>query len=105
MGGQDFILAPLNFRQLRVTLKQEIENLRSEDIDVRLGAFEKVIHGSLSRNYPDITLEQVQEMLDMSNIFEVTTAVMRTSGLTKSNADEGGASGTDPLNGNLSTGT
>jgi hypothetical protein len=104
MAGQDWILAPLNFRQLRVTLKQAFVDLQSSDTEARFNAFEQIVHASLSRNYPDLTIEQVEEMLDMSNVMEVVDAVMNISGMAR-RAAGGTPDATDPSIGTPFTGT
>jgi hypothetical protein len=103
MGGQDWVLAPLNLRQIRTTLKDAIGDLQGADTEKRLTAFVNIIHGSLSRNYPDITMEQVEEMLDTGNIGAVVEAVMNTSGLVRTAS--GGTASEDPSPGTTFTGT
>jgi hypothetical protein len=39
------------------------------------------VHLALKRNYPDISREQVAEMVDLSNMKDVMLAVMNVSGL------------------------
>lgn len=46
-------------------------------------------HAALKRNYPDITREQVGDMIDVENMGEVFACVMDVSGL-KRKADEAG---------------
>ena len=106
MGGRDLVLAPLNFRQLRVTLKEAIQNLQAPDVDVRMDSIELIIHGSLSRNYPDMTLDEVRDLIDMQNVWSLVQAILEIAGLKKAQelADEQGDQQGPPL-GNTSTGT
>lgn len=87
MGGKEFIVPPLNFKRLK-KLKPLLEELsrldpRSADMsDEALDAAVTVVHSALSRNYPDLEKEQVEELLDMANFPGVMAAVMGQSGLT-----------------------
>jgi hypothetical protein len=49
------------------------------------------LHGALLRNYPDVTREQVAELVDLGNMDQVMDAVMKRSGLVSEAeaADEG----------------
>lgn len=44
---------------------------------------------AIKRNYPDITREQVAEMIDLSDMADVMAAVMRVSGIKKKEAGAG----------------
>lgn len=45
---------------------------------------------ALNRNYPEMTRDQVAELVDISNMQEVMFAVMNVSGLVKKAGDESG---------------
>lgn len=53
----------------------------------------EIIQAALSRNYPEITLEQVKDMLDMRNMRQVFEAVMGASGFKQGNQGGNGAKG------------
>ncbi len=81
MAGKDWIVPPLNFRQLKELLPR-IKSVQAGDFTPEfLEAMGRVIHASLSRNYPELTPETVEDMLDMSNFTPVFNAVMQVSGL------------------------
>ena len=105
MGGRDWILAPLNFYQLRVSLKSDLDNLRNPDTESRLDSFERIIHGSLERNYPGMTIEDTQRLLDMGNIELVVAAVMAASGMIRSLSSGAEVAQSDPSTGTQSTGS
>jgi hypothetical protein len=87
LGGTTYTVPPLNFRQLR-DLEQDLlalgsvtapGNLSISAVDV--GRIVKVVHAALSRNYPDITIEEVEELVDLGNAKSLMAAVAGVSGL------------------------
>ena len=44
----------------------------------------EIVHAALSRNYDDLTIEQVEDIIDLRNAGAVIQAVMGQSGLTQS---------------------
>lgn len=79
LGGELRILAPLN----AAAVKQFREQIGAVFVgampDIELVA--KLAFHSLSRNYPDITQAQVDDMIDYGNFFDVWEALMNLSGL------------------------
>lgn len=76
MGGSDMIVPALNFHQLQI-LAPDIKKMDTERDDVkRIEAQTKVIHQGLRRNYPEITVEETKELVDMTNVLRVMAAVM-----------------------------
>lgn len=49
----------------------------------------KIVHAAMVRNYPDITVEQVGDMLDLGNYSDVLSAVLNISGFTKGPSQSG----------------
>jgi hypothetical protein len=86
MGREERVVPPLSLGQLRrlqndIKLVGEIEDGKiSED---RMNAAVRIIHAALSRNYPDLTIEKVEEMVDLGNIAQIIAAVAGVSGLKK----------------------
>lgn len=82
MGGENFTIPALTLGAIRA-LQPEVEAL-SDPLtpqNVRFESMSTVIHTAMLRNYPDLTLERLtEELLDMSNIGQVTQAVMGVSG-------------------------
>lgn len=83
MGGEDWVVPPLNLRQVRKLqpLLETMGGVSPAAGPEQLGAIVTVVHSALSRNYPDVTEEQVEEMLDLANANETILAVMGISGL------------------------
>lgn len=79
LGGQQYIVAPLN----GTAIKQYRKDINA----VKLGTLPdielviKLAHASLKRNYPEITLEQVEDIVDYGNYFTLWDALLNVSGL------------------------
>lgn len=80
LGGRDWVVPPLNLaalEQLQEQLARFSGGLDADSVALVLDA----TTAALRRNYPDITREQVADMLDVANMAEVMEAVMDVSGL------------------------
>ncbi len=79
LGGVAYVLAPLN----AAAVKQYRDQIKLVFVgglpDIELVA--KLAHASLRRNYPDMTLDQVEEFIDYSNLFDVWENLLNLSGL------------------------
>ncbi len=95
MGGEDWIIAPLSFRSLE-KLDDSFSALNGADNKARMAAFIAIVYECLLRNYPDITLDRVKDLLDMRNARTVVDAILASSGFVKQ-APGGASSG--PLTG------
>ncbi len=83
LGGRNWIVPPLNFRQLK-TMQPLLE--RVGRIGLKMGAQEiddvvHLVHAALSRNYPDLAEAEVAEMIDLANAARAVRAVAGVSGL------------------------
>lgn len=80
LGGEEFIVPPLNLKALRV-LQSKLEAFTggtdAESIDTVIDA----MHAALCRNYPNMTRDQVEEIIGLENMEEAMQAVMDISGL------------------------
>jgi hypothetical protein len=92
LGGREFVLPALTLDQLEeleediATVSKlvtgEIESFGRE----RYKAMARVIHAALARNYPDMAIEEVRSLLDLSNVGRAWKAVMGVSGLDQKDA-------------------
>lgn len=83
MGGKEYEVPALSFGQLR-RLMPKIESLSSLGATVtaeQMDAIGELVFEALKRNYPDITREAVEDMIDLRNAGAVIAAVMGQSGL------------------------
>jgi hypothetical protein len=83
LGGVVFVMPPLNLNAVR-KYETHIANLGkkgtvSENIEEAL----PILHAALVRNYPDLTVEQLRELVDMGNYFEAVAALTSISGFKK----------------------
>ena len=80
LGGREFIVPPINLKRLKQlyplieTLAQETDALKQMD------GTSQILHAALTRNYPEITLDEVEEMVDLGNFASVLKAVLGGSG-------------------------
>lgn len=82
LGGEQFTVPPMNLKTVR-RLLPAFDQIKSGSLNAAaLDAAVGVIHGALSRNYPDLTADEVADMVDLSNLEGVLSAVLEVSGLT-----------------------
>jgi hypothetical protein len=108
LGANTYVIPPLNFRLLQdLAEKIAIVNKGGSfvaDPDVR-NAFIDVICASLQRNYPDLTREQVIDMLDVSNAQKAMLALLGVSGFEASASASGEGTALGESTGTASTTT
>lgn len=79
LGGTDYIVPALNFRQLK-QFDVQIRGIQrlgeSSDPMKELDTLVPVITAALQRNYPDLTADAVTELLDLGNYKSVFEAVL-----------------------------
>jgi hypothetical protein len=95
MGGRDFTIPPLTLGMVK-RLAPQLEKMGGADPASISGpeaadACVTVIHAALKRNYPELTQDEVEELLDLGNMQKVTHAVMGISGLIPSGEAQGEA--------------
>ncbi len=96
MGGREWIVPPLTLGQLR-RLMPKVRSLTSA-IGANMGENEigvlvEVVTAALQRNYPDMTPEVLENLLDMGNANSVLMTVLTGSGLKKGEAEAAGSTG------------
>jgi hypothetical protein len=81
LGGREFIVPPLNFKPLRRFLPI-VQNLQNESDPIKLmDIYVDILHAAIRRNYPEMTRDDLEELLDFSNAPKVFQAIMGASGL------------------------
>lgn len=83
IDGKDWYFAPLSLGALELLLPK-LQNFNEQD----LGTVIDVAHKSLKRNYPEITREEVADMIYMDQLQDVMGAVMSVTGLKANAKDE-----------------
>lgn len=80
LGGVDYIVAPLNLNQVE-EFEARIKTLGTKPtMAENLADAAVLVHASLSRNYSDITIEQVRAVIDLGNFEKAAKAVVSISG-------------------------
>lgn len=83
LGDTEFTVAPLTFKQLR-TLEPELitlESMSTRPTSEQQDAVMRIIHASVSRNNPEVSLDDMGDLIDMGNLRPAIEAVMGVSGL------------------------
>jgi hypothetical protein len=102
MGGSEWIVPPLTVRQVR-DLKPERDQVGQEGIsdEELMPVACRIVLAALQRNYPDVTADRLDDLIDMGNFREVLLAVLTGSGLKPAVSGEAAAART----GSASTGS
>ncbi|MEO5355456.1 MAG: hypothetical protein H7835_19895 [Magnetococcus sp. XQGC-1] len=83
-AGSDWVVPALSLGQLKKLMPHfqalQGSNFSVEQIDSSL----QVIHAALSRNYPALQLEDVEELVDLASMPILMEAILRVSGLVRS---------------------
>jgi hypothetical protein len=90
-GEDEFVIPPLNLGQVKRLLPTIEKMQNGTDTIEKFNAVVAVAHAALSRNYPDLKLEQVEEMVDLGNLKKIIDAVMGLSGFLPGEARPGSA--------------
>src|SRR5574340_888378 len=92
MGDSEYVIPPLSFgllKGLQAQLKTVNSNSKTDALsDEYLSAMFDIICASISRNYPEITREELEDMIDLGNIRKLFLAVMGISGFEKKTETE-----------------
>lgn len=83
-GDEMYRVPPLSFRSLQ-ELAEEVEGLQGmvRPTAAQMTTIEKIVHAALVRNYPDLTLLTVADMIDVGNYEEVLSAALSIAGFTR----------------------
>ncbi len=87
-GGEDLVFAPLNLNALE-QLSDSLTDYKGGASKGDMMVVANVALASLKRNYPDYTMEQVKEYLDIGNMKEVMEATMDVSGMIRKKQEMG----------------
>src|SRR5438477_6826628 len=93
MGGQDWIVPPLTLGQLR-RLMPKVRQLTEIGVsmgEAQINVLIDIVAAALQRNYPEMTPDKVENLLDLGNASAVLNAVLTGSGLKPDRAPAGEA--------------
>ena len=77
--GVEYIVPPLNAAAVKQYRDQVASLMIGSVPDIEV--IVRLLHAALARNYPAITLEQVEQWVDFANMLAIMDAVMHVSGL------------------------
>jgi hypothetical protein len=83
MGGQDWLVPPLTLGQLRRLMPKvrQLTEIGASMGEPQIGVLVEIVAVALQRNYPDVTMDTVENLLDLGNAGVVLNAVLTGSGL------------------------
>jgi hypothetical protein len=79
LGGETFVLPPYNLKFIvneRPGLMAKMEKAKGE---AKLMVSVEMIHKALVRNYPDITVDRLMDLMDSPSIVQVMQAISRVN--------------------------
>jgi pyruvate carboxylase len=90
IGGKEYIVPALSFGQIRKLLPkiQVLQSTGSSLTTEQMDAVAEVVQTALSRNYPEMTIETVEEILDLANAPTVIKAILGGSGFVQASSGE-----------------
>ena len=80
LGDKDYVVPPLNLGTLEI-MQERLEQFRGGADKESIATVLDASFAALKRNYPDITREQVAEIVGLENMIELMQAIMDISGM------------------------
>ena len=80
LGGKAYVIPPLSLGQVR-RLQNQLEKWTGAVDDKSVAVCIETVHAALSRNYPDVTVEQVEEWLGLGDMGGVMAGGMGVCGM------------------------
>jgi hypothetical protein len=83
MGGQNWLIPPLTLGQLRRLMPKvrQLTEIGASMGEPQIGVLVEIVAAALQRNYPEMTMDTVENLLDLGNAGAVLNAVLTGSGL------------------------
>lgn len=85
ISGREFVIPPLTLRSLK-RLQPQLASLRvMSDMPTpeQIDAMSEVVLAAINRNYPEVTLEDLLDLIDLGNMSAVFQSVLSVSGFVK----------------------
>ncbi len=82
VGDEVYRIPPLAFRHVQ-ELQEEVTGLAvmgTRPTADQMKTVTKIVHSAMQRNYPELTVDQVDDMLDLGNYQQVLGAVLAIGG-------------------------
>jgi hypothetical protein len=83
MGGRDWLIPPLTLGQLRRLMPKvrQLTEIGASMGEPQIGVLVEIVATAMQRNYPDLNMDTVENLLDLGNAGPVLNAVLTGSGL------------------------
>lgn len=87
LSGREFTLPPLTLGALKkigdkISILSEMSTVPTPE---QIDAMCQIILSSVNRNYPEVTQDELLELIDLGNLKSVFEAVLGASGIVRSN--------------------
>jgi hypothetical protein len=107
MGGRDWTVPPLTLGQLRLLMPKvrQLSEIGAQMGETQIAVLVEIVAAALQRNYPDVTAETVEDLLDLGNAGPVLNAVLTGSGLRSRARPSGEALAPELVSGATTTST
>lgn len=92
LGRTMYVVPALGLGAVKKYAKK-ISEMHTLPLEEQMQLTTEIAHAALKRNYPDMTLERVDELVDLKNMRSVFDAVVQTSGFTAQGPAGGNATG------------
>ncbi|MDO5686760.1 MAG: hypothetical protein Q4G42_05180 [Neisseria sp.] len=81
LGGNDYIVPPIALGALE-QLRERLQDFDGNVQDIKqIGTVIDCAHAALKRNYPEMTRDDVADLIDVGSMIDVFEAIMDVSGL------------------------
>jgi hypothetical protein len=83
VGGEEWIVPALSLRHFREFHKKlfDIGEINSDNLPEKIGERLPIVALAVQRNYPDVTEDQLSDVLDLPTVLAVVRAIGEASGL------------------------
>ncbi len=83
IGDREFVVPPLTLGQLRRLMPKvkQLTNIGAEMSEAHIGDLVEIVTAAVQRNYPEVTAEVMENLLDLGNAGNVLTEVLTAAGL------------------------
>lgn len=71
VAGSTFVVPRLSLRQMQVLkdqLKRIQEKAKEIDLDAQIGDITDIVHAAVGRNYPDLSRDELGDLLDLGTV-------------------------------------
>jgi len=88
LGGTDFVIPPLSLGSLEL-FQERMASFKGGLDATSIKLTIDLTHAALQRNYPAITRQEVGDVIDISNVEQVMSCVMKVAGLMSTQGEAG----------------